>query len=116
MQDPTTFFAIAAGEDAIGGIGLSINRDVHRFTAELGYWLGEAYWGKGVMTESVRCFTDWAFGHFRLKRIYAEPYANNPASCKVLEKAGFVMEGRLQASVLKDKQILDQIVYALVRV
>jgi [ribosomal protein S5]-alanine N-acetyltransferase len=111
-QTPTTFFAIATQEEAIGGIGVSLNQDVHRFTAELGYWLAEPYWGKGIMTEAVRKFTDSAFDLFLLMRIYAEPYAHNAASCKVLEKAGFVLEGRLQRSAFKDGHVLDQLLYA----
>jgi RimJ/RimL family protein N-acetyltransferase len=87
-QSPTTFFAIATQEEAIGGIGVSLNQDVHRLTAEMGYWLGEPYWGRGLMTEAVAKFTEYAFESFKLMRIYAEPYASNPSSCRVLEKAG----------------------------
>lgn len=87
-QSPTTFFAIATQEEAIGGIGISINRDVHGLTAEMGYWLGEPYCGKGLMTEAVAQFTEYAFEY--LLRIYAEPYAGNANSCRVLEKAGYV--------------------------
>ena len=114
-QDPTTFFAIATREEAIGGIGISRNQDVHRLTAEMGYWLAEPYWGKGIMTETVARFTDYAFATFALVRIYAEPYAHNASSCRVLEKAGYVLEGRLRSSVIKDGQILDQLLYAQVR-
>src|SRR5580700_12205309 len=67
-QSPTTFFAIATQEEAIGGIGLSLNQDVYRLTAEMGYWLGEPFWGKGLMTEAVIKFTEYAFGHFQLLR------------------------------------------------
>ncbi|HTD43090.1 MAG TPA: GNAT family protein [Bryobacteraceae bacterium] len=111
-QTPTTFFAIATQEEAIGGIGISLNQDVHRLTGEMGYWLGEPYWGKGLMTEAVVKFTEYAFENFQLLRIYAEPYASNANSCKVLEKAGFVLEGRLHSSVIKDGQVLDQLLYA----
>jgi len=113
-QNPTTYFAVAAGE-AIGGIGISIRQDVHRLTAEMGYWLAEAYWGKGFMTEAVSRFADWAFERFHLVRIFAEPYANNASSCRVLEKAGFALEGRMRSSVIKDGQILDQLLYAAIR-
>lgn len=114
-QNPTTFFAIATQEEAIGGIGISLNQDVHRLTAEMGYWLGEPYWGKGLMTEAVAKFTEYAFECFHLVRIYAEPYASNPNSCRVLEKAGYVLEGRLRSSVIKDGQILDQFLYARIK-
>jgi [ribosomal protein S5]-alanine N-acetyltransferase len=115
LQSPTTVFAIATQEEAIGGIGVSLNQDVHRLTAEMGYWLGEPHWGKGLMTEAVAKFTEYAFECFQLMRIYAEPYAGNRKSCRVLEKAGFVLEGRLRSSVIKDGQILDQFLYARIR-
>lgn len=114
-QNPPTFFAIATPEGAVGGIGVSLNQDVHRLTAELGYWLAEPYWGRGIMSEAVASFSDFAFERFGLVRIYAEPYATNPASGRVLEKAGFILEGRMRCSVLKDQQILDQLLYAKVR-
>ncbi|MBN1894855.1 GNAT family N-acetyltransferase [bacterium] len=114
-QDPKTFFAIATQEEAIGAIGITPNMDVHRLTAEMGYWLAEPFWGKGIMTETVAKFTDFALEHFGLVRIYAEPYAYNAASCRVLEKAGFVLEGRLKNSVIKDGVITDQLLYAKVK-
>jgi ribosomal-protein-alanine N-acetyltransferase len=114
-QNPVTFYAIATVEEAIGGVGITINQDVHRLTAELGYWLGEPYWGKGVMTETVTRFTEYALEHFGLVRIYAEPYAYNKGSFRVLEKAGFVLEGRMRCSVIKDGKIADQLLYAKIR-
>lgn len=114
-QNPVTFYAIATREEAIGGIGISLKQDVHRLTAEMGYWLAEPYWAKGMMTETIAKFTDYAFKHFQLARIYAEPYANNFGSCRALEKAGYALEGRLHRSVFKDGQILDQLLYAQVK-
>jgi len=112
---PETFFAIASSKEAIGSIGLSLGQDVHRYTAELGYWLAEPYWNRGIMTGAIRALTDYAFEKFELVRIYAEPYASNPASSRVLEKAGFQYEGRLKRSVCKDGKILDQLMYARTR-
>lgn len=114
-QNPTTFFAIATHEEAIGGIGITLGQDVHRLTAEMGYWLAEPYWGKGFMTEAVVKFTPFAFEHFTLVRIYAEPYASNANSCRVLEKAAFTLEGRLRCSVIKDGKLLDQCLYARIK-
>ncbi|MGA3242491.1 MAG: GNAT family protein [Bryobacteraceae bacterium] len=111
-ESPTTVFAIATREEAIGSIGISLNRDVHRLTAEMGYWLGEPFWGKGLMTEAVARFTEYALEHFQLLRIYAEPYASNANSCRVLEKAGYVLEGRMRSSAIKDGRTLDQFLYA----
>lgn len=111
-QEPRTFFAIASEDEAIGGIGLGIGIDVHRFTAEMGFWLAEPFWNQGIMTEAVMRFTEYSFDRFKLHRIYAEPYVSNPASAKVLEKAGYTLEGKLRANVFKDGRVLDQHLYA----
>jgi RimJ/RimL family protein N-acetyltransferase len=112
---PQTSFAIEVDGEAAGGISLKLQGDVERTSAELGYWLGEACWGRGVMTEAVRAVTDWAFQTFPLTRIFAVPYAHNLASHRVLEKAGFVCEARLRRSAIKLGEVLDQLVYADVR-
>jgi RimJ/RimL family protein N-acetyltransferase len=114
-EKPATTFAIAMSSEAIGCIGLQIGRDIHCKTAELGYWLGEPFWGRGIMSEAVAELTRCAFGIFDLERIYAEPFAGNRASARVLEKAGFVCEGRLRASIFKDGKRLDSFLYARVR-
>jgi RimJ/RimL family protein N-acetyltransferase len=114
-QDPITFYAIATPQEAIGGIGISLNQDVHRLTAELGYWLAEPFWGRGIVSEAVTRFSRFSLDEFGLIRLYAEPYASNPASARVLEKAGYTLEGRMRASVFKDGRILDQMLYSLVR-
>lgn len=114
-QDPVTFFAIATAEEAIGGIGVSIGSDIHRRTGEMGYWLAERFWGRGIVSEAVSLFTAYAFERFDLVRIHADPFAGNRASCRVLEKAGFVAEGLMRANVLKDGALLDQWMYARIR-
>ena len=112
QEDPERSFAIATTEKPIGGIGLIFGDDVHRYNAELGYWLAEPFWGCGIMTEAVRAFSEYAFTKFTLNRIYAEAFAHNLASMRVLEKAGFAREGVFRASVVKDGTILNQIIYA----
>jgi ribosomal-protein-alanine N-acetyltransferase len=109
---PITNFSIDIDGLAVGGIGIRIGEDVYRHTAELGYWLSEDFWGHGITSEAVPAFSNYCFENFPLHRIYAEPYANNPASARVLEKAGFVLEGRLKNNVFKDGQILDSLLYA----
>ena len=111
-SEPATLFCVEADGAAVGGIGIRIGADVHRHTAELGYWLGEEFWGRGIMTEAVAAFTDFCFENFQLRRIYAEPFANNRASARVLEKAGFPFEGRLKNNVFKDGNLLDSLLYA----
>ncbi len=114
-QNPGTVFAIASQEEAIGSIGLALGSDVHRFAAEMGYWLAEPFWNKGIMTEAVGTFTTYAFEQYNLNRIFAEPYENNPASARVLEKAGFICEGIMKAYAFKDGKILDMYLYAKTR-
>jgi RimJ/RimL family protein N-acetyltransferase len=109
---PTTDFCIEVDGAAVGGIGIHLGRDVHRHTAELGYWLAEKLWGRGIVTEAVVAFSNFCLENFPLRRIYAEPFANNPASARVLEKAGFIFEGRLKNHVIKDGQLLDSLLYA----
>ena len=114
-QAPLTSFAIADEAGVIGGIGLLLHRDIYRVTAELGYWLGEAYWGRGIATRAVRAITQWAFDSLALERIQARVFDSNLASCRVLEKAGFTREGRLRSSVLKLNLVMDLLVYAILR-
>ncbi len=115
QQDPRTTFAIATQDEAIGGIGLEFGADVHRFTAELGYWLGEPFWGRGIVTDAVRCFTAWAFENFEVHRIYSAVFEGNHGSVRVLEKSGFQREGCLQASVFKNGRIMNQLLYARIK-
>jgi ribosomal-protein-alanine N-acetyltransferase len=110
---PETHFAIDLGAGAVGGIGLELQEDVSRYSAELGYWLGEAHWGRGVMTAAVSRFTEYAFESFDLCRIYALVFETNPASQRVLERAGYALEGRLRRAAYKDGRILDQFLYAV---
>lgn len=113
-MQPETFFAIATSTEVIGSIGFNLGQDVHRRTAELGYWLAEPFWNRGIITEAISAIVQYAFGNFDLVRIFAEPYASNFASARVLEKCGFVYEGRLKANVYKDGKVLDQLLYAKV--
>ena len=108
-------FAIVVDGEAAGGIGLVLKDDIYRCTAEIGYWLGEEYWGRGIVTEAVRAVTQWAFETFNLSRIYAGVLEWNPASMRVLEKAGYQFEGRLRKAVVKQNQVMDEFIYAIVR-
>lgn len=105
-------FCIDIDGAAVGGIGMIPGEDVYRLTAEFGYWLAEEFWGQGIMNEVVPAFVNYSFDEFSLKRIFAAAYSNNPASARVLEKAGFVFEGRLRKNAIKDGQILDSLLYA----
>jgi RimJ/RimL family protein N-acetyltransferase len=113
---PQTYFAIEVEGHAAGGIGYTPHVDVERISAELGYWLGVAFWGRGIVTAAVRAVTAHAFAvDPMLQRLYAVPFATNPASARVLEKAGYRREGTLRQSAFKDGRVLDQWIYAIVR-
>lgn len=113
-KNPETLFAICVDDEAVGGIGFTVRSEVERLSAELGYWLGEPFWGKGIVTEAVSAITRYAMREFGLVRIYAMPYITNPASAKVLEKAGYMLEGKMRKAVIKDGKIIDQLLYAFV--
>lgn len=114
-QDPEMKFALDIDGELVGAIGLEPGSDVYRRSAELGYWLGEAFWGRGIATAAVRCFTRWGFETFDLLRIEAYVFDDNPGSQRVLEKAGFEIEGRMRRAVVKEGRVLDQLVYARLR-
>ena len=111
---PITTFAIAVDDEPIGGIGFSPGTDVERYSAEIGYWIGEAYWGRGITAEAVRLVSEYAFRECGLLRLYALPFADNLQSMRVLEKAGYEKEAVLRASSVKFGKPRDQAIYALI--
>jgi ribosomal-protein-alanine N-acetyltransferase len=113
-RTPETTFAIAVKDEAVGSIGFVLRPDVERVSAEIGYWLAEPFWGRGIVTEALIAVTRYAIEAHHLTRIYALPFAWNTPSCRVLEKAGYVLEARLRRSAVKDGQITDQMQYAFI--
>ena len=113
--EPETNFAIDVAGEAVGGIGFMLQHDVARRSAEIGYWLSEEFWGRGIMSEVVIAVTDHAFANYDLCRLYAHVFEWNGASARVLEKAGYQLEGRMRKSVTKDGQTIDQLMYAVIR-
>jgi [ribosomal protein S5]-alanine N-acetyltransferase len=105
-------FAIDVDQFAVGAIGVRLGDDVHRHSAEIGYWLGEEYWNRGIVTEAVIAVTEYAFNTLAMTRLHAEVFQWNTASMRVLEKAGYLREGVLRKSVYKDRQWVDEVVYA----
>ena len=108
----TFAFAVTVQDKAVGSIGVFRQGDVHRRTAELGYYIAKEYRGKGMMTEAVRQVCTYVFDNSDILRIYAEPFSYNAASCRVLEKAGFQYEGTLRRNAVKNGRILDMKMYA----
>jgi ribosomal-protein-alanine N-acetyltransferase len=115
VATPVTNFAIVVEAAAVGGVGIELGTDVHRRSAEIGYWLGEPFWGRGIATEALRAMTEYAFAHFDICRLEAGVFGWNAASARVLEKAGYTLEGRARNAVVKDGRITDRLLYGLVR-
>lgn len=109
------FRAIDVNGEAVGSIGVFVKDDVYSKSAEMGYWLAEPFWGRGIMTQAIKQMCDIAFLQYDIIRIFAEPFAHNTASRKALENAGFKLEGVLEKSVFKNGEILDSCIYAIIK-
>ena len=114
-QVPETNFAIATKDELIGSIGFTILKDVNRYSAEIGYWLAEPFWGKGIASEALSQLTQFAFSKFELNRIFAGVFEGNSASIKVLEKAGYKFEAKHRKAVFKEGKFLDYFVYSILK-
>lgn len=114
-QDPSTHWAVEVEGEAGGGIGFTRGEDVHVRTAEIGYWLGRRFWGRGIATEALRAVTAHAFAAYRLDRVEAHVFEWNAASIRVLEKAGYAREACLRRAVLKDGEVTDLLIYGILR-
>ncbi len=114
-DNPIHIFTIDINGQAVGGIGIHLQDDIHRRNAELGYWLAEPFWGKGIISSAVKQAIDYAFDTFDIDRVFARPFGTNLASQKVLEKNGFVLEGRFEKVLIKNNEYLDELIYAVRR-
>jgi RimJ/RimL family protein N-acetyltransferase len=114
-QSSGNHMAIVVEDEVVGCIGLEVQEDVYRKSAELGYWLSEDFWNRGIMTHVVKNMIEMAFANLPIVRLYAYVFEGNTASMRVLEKAGFELECIQKKAVYKDQKLLDQYVYAIVR-
>ena len=114
-ENDTFAFAITVDNKVVGSIGVFRQENIHRQTAELGYYVAEEYWGRGIMTEAVKKICEYVFCKSDILRIYAEPFAYNAASCRVLEKAGFQYEGTLRSNAVKNGKVIDMKMYSLLK-
>lgn len=112
-EDPSNIQAICADGLAVGSIGIYKLNDIFRLNAELGYWLGEPYWGKGIMVEAVKLIVEYGFKNWQLERIFARPLGKNIASQKVLEKAGLKFEYRIEQNLIKNGILEDELIYSI---
>ncbi len=114
-KDSTFAFAITLDDKVIGSIGVFRQDNIHYRTAEMGYYIGEPYWGNGYMTNAIKQVCEYVFKNTDIIRIFAEPFTYNIASCRALEKAGFQYEGTLKSNAVKCGNIVDMKMYALIR-
>ncbi|SHG25637.1 GNAT family N-acetyltransferase [Dysgonomonas macrotermitis] len=108
-------FAITADDKAIGSIGVFRQVNIHSKTAEIGYYIGEPYWGKGFGATALKQTCDYIFQNTDIIRIFAEPFAYNISSCRILEKCGFEYEGTLRKNAIKNGIILDMKMYSIIK-
>jgi RimJ/RimL family protein N-acetyltransferase len=107
-ENPRQNFGITYQGRLCGVIGVNVQKDVYRKSAELGYWLGEPFWGKGIATQAVKLITNYGFGELDLNRIYAGVFQYNSASMKVLEKNGYKKEGLFKNAISKNGKVCDE--------
>ena len=112
-KDPINIFAIEINGEAVGGIGLHPQTDIHLKNAELGYWLAEPFWGNGIITKAIKEIVPYGFKTFEIDRIFARPFGTNIGSQKVLEKSNFILEGKFEKILYKNGAYLDELVYAV---
>lgn len=114
-MDPPMAFVMEYSGEAVGGIGFKLGIDISRVSVEMGYWLAEPFWGRGLTTKAVTAASDWAFDGYKVVRVFATVFSHNLASMRVLEKSGFEREGILRRSAIKKGVVLDQVLFAKVR-
>ncbi|MCB0527809.1 MAG: GNAT family N-acetyltransferase [Saprospiraceae bacterium] len=114
-ETPPRILTIEVEGHAAGGIGLHPQADIHRKNAELGYWLAEPYWGKGIITRAIGQMVEYGFEQWDFDRIFARPFGTNIGSQRALEKAGFVLEARFEKTLFKNGEYLDELIYAVRR-
>lgn len=114
-NNPPRFFAVISNGKLAGSIGIVSKSDIYRKNVEIGYFLSEEFWGKGIATKAIKAATSYAFKDFDIVRVYAEPFADNPGSRKALEKAGFTLEATLKRNVIKNGIIKDSCIYSVIK-
>ncbi len=112
-NDPAKHFIIEINNEAAGAISISPDEDVYRLNAEIGFWLGEEHWGKGIMTKVIKATVKYVFENSEIKRIYATPFATTTGSIRALKKAGFMKEAIIRNGVIKNNKILDYYIYSI---
>jgi RimJ/RimL family protein N-acetyltransferase len=112
---PPVYFAITVDERLVGSIGLVSKNDIYRKNFEVGYFVEEDYWGRGIATKAIKALTSYAFKDFDILRVYAEPFSDNTGSRRALEKAGFIHEATFKRNVIKNGIIKDSSIYSVLK-
>jgi len=115
LQNPRTYFAIEYEGKFVGSIGLIIQQDVYRKSAEIGYWIGEPYWGKGITSKAVQLIVDYGFKRLDVVRIYTGIFEYNIASQRVLINNGFVNEGVFKNAIFKNGKLCDEVRFSIIK-
>jgi RimJ/RimL family protein N-acetyltransferase len=115
QNTPPNVLAIEINGEASGAIGIHPQKDIYQKNAEMGYWLAEPYWGKGIITKAIIQMVDYGFKNWDINRIYARPFGYNIASQKASEKAGFMLEAKLKKTIFKNGECIDELIYAVRR-
>jgi len=115
ISQPKTFFVIEVKGRFAGSIGIEFKNDIYRKNAEIGYWLAEPFWNKGIITESIGLITSYVFKNFEIIRIIAEPFADNTGSRKALVKAGYKCEVVLRNNIIKNNVVKDSCIYSVLK-
>lgn len=108
-------FAVTVEGKFVGCISAAPQKNIHKFTAEIGYYIAPQFWGNGLATQAVKLLTEYIFGNTEIMRLYAEPFVRNKASCRVLEKAGFTFEGTLRKNAVKNGAVEDMKMYSILK-
>ena len=114
-EAPQTTFAITFNDEFVGITGLILRTDVHRKSAEIGYWIGEPYWNKGITSQAIKLLINYGFNNLDLIRIDTGVFESNKASCRVLEKSGFEFEGIFKKSIIKNGIIFNEMRYGIIK-
>jgi ribosomal-protein-alanine N-acetyltransferase len=113
IGEPQRIFAIALNDEIIGSIGLHPQADIMIRNMELGYWVAEPFWGRGIVTAAISQMVDYCFSTFEVTRIFARVFGSNIGSQRALEKAGFVLEARFSGTIFKNGRVEDELIYAV---
>jgi ribosomal-protein-alanine N-acetyltransferase len=114
LDNPVNFTVEVDG-DSVGAVGIIQGEDVYKKSIQIGYWLGEGYWGNGITTEAVKWLVDFCFSNFDINRVWASVFSNNEASKKVLKKCGFLHEATLKESIFKNNIYFDEHIYSVLK-